>query len=263
MHSVVHSLAVIRVISRDVFRLASKERLMYGFLILSVLFVLLTNIPFMNPDLFEDMPPKIASLQIGFSGINIFLMLMCVFIGLNVLQDMCSDTNLALLLSKPVQRWHIIEGICFGLFKIIFLNWLIMVSSLWMIVYFHTHELNGAIWLGMSVSLVLSLMYISMLIFFYIFVPNAISGILTIFIIIASFGAVKTKEQLVFFPKMIAFFATIGVEVIPKVNSLFGVSMNTLGIFDLRINAAPIFFHSVVFLMVLHIVSHCRFSRPK
>lgn len=263
MTNFIRSLAIVRIISRDVFRAASKERLMYGFLILSILFVLLTNVPFIKPDLFEAMSPKIASLQIGFSGINIFLMLTSIFLGLNVLQDMCADNNLALLVSKPIQRWHILEGICFGLFKIIFLNWLIMVSSLWIIVYSHTHELNGLIWLGMSVSLVLGLIYISTVIFFYTLIPNAISGILSIFVIIASFGVAATKEQLVSFPKTIAFFANIGVEIVPKVNHLFGISMNTLGIFDLQINVAPIFCHTILFLVVIHLISHRRFSRPK
>lgn len=260
-----HSFAIIVAISRDVFRAASKEKLMYGFLLLSLLFVLLANMPFVinNPDLFEGMSAKVASVQIGFIGINIFLLLTSVFIGVTVLQDFFAESNIVLLLSKPIKRWHVLEGICFGMFKIIFLNWLIMVSSLMIIVNFHTLEINAFIWSGMSVSLVLALVYISLLIFFYSFVPNAISGILTIFIIIAGFGVSLTQAQLASLPQPILFFVKTGLEAIPKINLLFGISMNALGIFDIPIKTLPIFLHTIIFLAVLHSISYFRFSRPQ
>ena len=196
MFSLLESIRLIRVISQDVFRAASKERLMYGFLILSLIFVLLSNVPFFvnDPDLFEGMAPEVASIQIGFMGINMFLMLISVFIGLNILQDIFSDYNLSIMLSKPIKRWHILEGAFFGLFRVIFLNWLIMVLSLWLIIYFHTNEMNVNILMGMTVSLVLVLIYLSLVIFFYTLIPNAISGILTFFIIISGFGVSLSKE---------------------------------------------------------------------
>lgn len=263
--SIKYSFTIIQLISRDVFKAASKERLMYGFLVLSLLFVLLANIPFLinNPDLFEGMTPKVASLQIGFMGINVFLMLTSVFIGVSVLQDVYAEHNIALLLSKPLKRWHILEGTCFGLFKIIFLNWLIMVSSLMIIVNFHTVEVNAFIWTGMSVSLVLAMIYISLLVFFYSFAPNAISGILTVFIIIAGFGVSLTKAQLASLPQPLLFFVKLGVEAIPKINLLFGISMNTLGIFDIPIETFPVFLHTFIFLLVIHLISYFRFNRPR
>ncbi|MDD5355339.1 MAG: hypothetical protein PHY56_02225 [Candidatus Omnitrophica bacterium] len=196
MPNLFESLRLARIISKDVFRQASRERLMYGFLILSLLFVLLANVPFFidDPNLFEGMPAKIASIQIGFMGINVFLMLTSVFIGLNVLQDVFSEHNLSILLSKPIKRWQVLEGVLFGLFKVLFLNWLIMVSSLWMIIYFHTQQFSPDIWLGMGISLILVMIYLSTLIFFYTIIPNAISGILTIFIIIAGFGVSLSRE---------------------------------------------------------------------
>jgi len=265
MSNLLESLRLIRVISKDVFRAASKERLMYGFLILSVLFVLLSNMPFFinDPSLFEGMPPKIASIQIGFMGINMFLMLISVFIGLNVLQDVFSEHNLSVLLSKPVRRWHIIEGIFFGLFKVLFLNWLIMVLSLWSIIYFHTQEINLNIVTGMGVSLILVMIYISLVIFFYTLIPNAISGILTFFIIIAGFGVSLSKEYFESISKLLFFFAKLGVELVPKINLLFGVSMNVLGIFRLKIDYTPIFIHTIIFLIVIHVLSCFKFSRLK
>ena len=67
MNNFLESLRLIRIISKDVFRAASKERLMYGFLVLSLLFVLLSNMPFIinDPELFAGMTPKIASLKIA------------------------------------------------------------------------------------------------------------------------------------------------------------------------------------------------------
>lgn len=265
MSNLMESLRLIRIISQDVFRAASKERLMYGFLILSLLFVLLSNMPFLinDPRLFEGMPPKIASIQIGFMGISIFLMLTSVFIGLNVLQDILCEHNLALLLSKPLKRWHILEGLFFGLFKIVFLNWLIMVSSFWLIIYFHTHQFHPNILTGMGVSLILVMIYISLIIFFYTLIPNAISGIFTFFIIIAGFGVSLSKE---FFSPLSNYWfmlAKFGIEIVPKINLLMGVSMDILGIFNLRINYFPIFLHTIIFLIVIHTLSCIKFSRPK
>lgn len=259
------SLRLIRVISKDVFRQASRERLMYGFLILSLLFVLLANVPFFvdNPKLFEGMPSKIASIQIGFMGINIFLMLTSVFIGLGVLQNVFSECNLTILLSKPLKRWQILEGVFFGLFKVLFLNWLIMVSSLWMIIYLHTQQLSLDMWLGMGVSLILAMIYISILIFFYTVIPNAISGILTVFIIIAGFGVALSEEYFLKFPKYLFFLAKFGTELVPKINLLFGASMNMLGIFQLKINYLPVFLHTILFLIAIHIISCFKFSRTK
>jgi ABC-type transport system involved in multi-copper enzyme maturation permease subunit len=259
------SLRLVRIISKDVFRQASRERLMYGFLILSLLFVLLSNVPFLinDPKLFEGMPAKIASVQIGFMGINIFLMLTSVFIGLSVLQNFLSEYNLAILLSKPIKRWQILEGAFFGLFKVLFLNWLIMVSSLWMIIYFHTQQFSPEMWLGMGVSLILVMIYVSLLIFFYTLIPNAISGILTIFIIIAGFGVSLSRAYFLKFPNYLFFIARLGTELIPKINLLFGVSMNMLGIFDIRIKYPPIFIHTAIFIVAVHLLSCLRFSRPR
>ncbi|MFC1709587.1 hypothetical protein ACFL2J_06005 [Candidatus Omnitrophota bacterium] len=265
MANLLESLKLIRTISRDIFRVASKEKLMYGFLILSVLFVLLSNIPFFinDPRLFEGMAPRIASLQIGFMGINMFLMLISVFVGLSVMQEILSEHSLCMLLSKPVRRWHIIEGVFFGLFKVIFLNWLVMVLSLWGIVYFHTGEFSVNILMGMGVSLVLVMIYTSLLIFFYTLIPNAISGILTFFIIIAGFGVSLSREFFSSIPSFLSLFAKIGLELVPKINLLLGISMNTLGIFKLPINCFPIFVHTVILIITLHILSCFKFSRPR
>ncbi|MDD5617799.1 MAG: hypothetical protein PHG69_01770 [Candidatus Omnitrophica bacterium] len=265
MFNLLESLRLIRAISKDVFRRASRERLMYGFLILSLLFVLLANVPFFinDPELFEGMPSEIASIQIGFMGINIFLMLVSVFIGLSVLQNILSEYNLSILLSKPLKRWQVLEGVFFGLFKVLFLNWLIMVSSLWIIIYLHTQEFNFNIWLGMGVSLILVMIYLSVLIFFYTLIPNAISGILTIFIIIAGFGVSLSREYFLKFPKYMAILAKIGMELVPQMNLLFGISMNILGIFNLKINYFPIFLHTIIFIVAVHILSCLKFSRPQ
>jgi ABC-type transport system involved in multi-copper enzyme maturation permease subunit len=265
MSNFLKSIRLIRIISCDVFRAAFKERMMYGFLVLSLLFVLLANMPFLlnDPRLFDGLSPKAASIQIGFMGINIFLMLICVFLSLNVLQDILCDHNLTILLSKPVRRWHILEGIFLGLFKIIFLNWLIMVAILWSLIYFYTRQFHINILIGMSISLILSMIYISLAIFFYSLVPNFISGVLTFFIIIAGFGVSLSGEYFKSLPGFLFFWIKLGTELIPKINSLFGISMDILEIFKLKINYLLIFLHTFIFLIVINILSCLKFSRSR
>jgi ABC-type transport system involved in multi-copper enzyme maturation permease subunit len=159
--SIKESLRIINVISFGVYRAASKERLMYGFLILSVFFVLLSSVPFMMPEILQSpqvvlpFSPRTEAVIIGFTWVNIFLMLISIFISLNVLQDILSKDSIAMLLSKPIRRWQIIEGIFFGLFKICLLNWFVMSASLWLVIFYHGNEAYNHIWLGTSVSLLL------------------------------------------------------------------------------------------------------------
>jgi hypothetical protein len=170
---------------------------------------------------------------------------------------------LANLLSKPIKRWQVLEGVFFGLFKVLFLNWLIMVSSLWMIIYFHTQQFSPEMWLGMGVSLILVVIYLSLLVLFYTLIPNAISGIFTIFIIIAGFGVSLSKEYFLRFPNYLFSLAKLGIELVPKINLLFGISMNMLGIFRIDINYSPVFLHTFIIIVATHILSCLKFSQPK
>ncbi|MFH1622787.1 MAG: hypothetical protein ABIA97_06710, partial [Candidatus Omnitrophota bacterium] len=100
-------------------------------------------------------------------------------------------------------------------------------------------------------------------IFFYTIIPNAISGILTFFIIIAGFGVSLSKEYFATLSKTLFLLVKLGLEIVPKINLLFGVSMNVLGIFKYRMNYFPIFLHTFIFILALHIISCFKFNRPK
>ena len=260
------SIRLVYVISGAVYKAASKERLMYGFLIVSMFFVLMANAPFFfdfSPVL-GDVPPEAIALQIGFMGINLFLMLISIFITLNLLQEMFAKDVLIMLLSKPIRRWQMLEGIFLGVFRVCFLNWFIMTASLWLVIFVHLKQAHNYIWLGTSVSLLLIMIYISLMLFFYTFIPNAISGILTFFIVFAGFGSSLAPEVFNTLPVLVSWFARLGVEVLPKVNDLNGISMNLLRIFELEsVKTAPILIHTFIFLLITHIVSCYRFSHPK
>lgn len=266
MHKLLRSIKLVRIISDDVYRAAAGERLLYGFLVVSLLFMLLAAVPFrMNPEQVRRVAasPTVFALEIGFSGMNIFLMLMSVFIALNVLQHGFKDVHLMALVSKPVQRWHIIEGTFLGLFKIVFVNWVIMVASLMLILYLNAHRLYASVFIGTSVSLVLVLIYLSLALFFFALLPNAMSGVLAFFVIIAGFGASLGRDYFLGLPAPIKFFSDIGLAIIPKINHLFGISMDLLGIFDLSIDSLPIFAHTLVLIVVIHAFGCYKLSRPR
>jgi len=264
--SFTESLRIINVVSSAVYKAASKERLMYGFLIVSMFFVLMANAPFFfdfSPVL-GDVPSEAIALQIGFMGINIFLMLISIFITLNILQEMFSKDVLIMLLSKPIRRWEMLEGISLGLFKICFLNWFIMAASLWLVIVIHLKQVHNYIWLGTSVSLLLVMIYISLMLFFYTIIPNAISGILTFFIIFAGFGSSLAPEVFNTLHPLASWFAKLGGGILPKVNELNGISMNLLRIFEIEnVKTMPILAHTLLFLIATHIISCFKFSRSK
>ncbi|MFC1752698.1 hypothetical protein ACFL96_04805 [Thermoproteota archaeon] len=123
--------------------------------------------------------------------------------------------------------------------------------------------MNFKIWLGMGVSLILAFIYIALQIFFYTLIPNAISGIITLFVIIAAFGVTLTKQFLNSLPGFFADMTRLGLEFVPKINELLGISMAELGIFNIKIDYYPIFLHTIIFVVFFHVASCIKFSRLK
>src|SRR3990172_8479906 len=97
MRRLVNDLRLVLVVSRDVYRSALKERMMYGFLLLALLFILMANIPFMvdDPRIFQGELPAVAAVQIGFVSLNIFTILIGVFVSLSTLQNFLAKERLA------------------------------------------------------------------------------------------------------------------------------------------------------------------------
>lgn len=251
------------VISRDVCRAALRERMMYGFLLLAFLFILMANVPFAvgDPKVFSGQPPAVAALQIGFVSINIFTILITVFVSLSTLQNYLSRQRLVLLLSKPLHRWQIIEGVILGLFEMVFLNWFLMTAGIWLVILSQTRDLGLYVWSGMSVTALLSLLYVTLVVFFYILIPNAVAGVLTIFILIAGFGVPMARDLFgsgSYHPFVAALLAA-GLEALPKINDLWGISMVQLGLFRLKVPTLLVIAQTFALIACLNALSCLKF----
>jgi len=252
-------------IGREVYRWATRERMMYGFLLLALLFILMANVPFMvdDPTIFSDQPPQQSAVQIGFVAIQIFIPLIAIFVTVSVLQSFLGRENLILLLSKPVRSWQVLAGAVVGLFEMVFLNWFLMTAGLWFILLSQTRLLTAYLWPGMSIALLMGLLCIGLTVFFYLLVPNALAGILAILMLVAGLGGPLARETFLrtasssYFHRMLAF----STQLLPQVNALWGVSMTRLRMFDLRIDAGRIIAHSFAFLFVVLALAFVQFRR--
>ena len=261
----IKELRLVLVISRDVCRAALKERMMYGFLLLALLFILMANVPFVvkDPKVFGPQRPELSALQIGFVSINVFTILIAIFVSLNTLQSFFSWERLGLLLSKPVRRVLILEGVILGLFEMVFLNWFLMTAGVWLVIFSQTREWGFYIWTGMSVTALMALLYVTLVVFFYCIIPNTMAGIMAVLLIIAGFGVPMARQAFSstlpsgFVSSSLAF----GLNCIPQINSLWGISMQQLRFFNLDISAVPIVSQTLVVIFVLNIISVFRFRR--
>jgi ABC-type transport system involved in multi-copper enzyme maturation permease subunit len=265
INNLFRELKIVLLVSRDVCRAAIKERMMYGFLLLAFLFILMANVPFVidDPKVFSGQTPAVSALQIGFMTINIFTILIAIFVSVNTLQVFLSKESLVLLLSKPVRRWQIFQGVVLGLFEMVFLNWFLMTMSLWCVIVSQTRVLALPIWSGMSVTVLMALLYVSLVVFFYTLIPNAVAGVLTILLVIAGFGVPLARET---FGRMtqtgwVGSFLEFGLNVLPQINGLWGASMKTLDLFALQINTAPIYWQTLASIVILNAVSAYKFRK--
>lgn len=265
MKQVFSAFRLVVVISRDVCRAALKERMMYGFLLLALLFILMANVPFAvnDPKTFGNEPAPVAALQIGFVAINIFTILIAIFVSLSTLASFLSQEHLVLLLSKPVRRWQILQGVVLGLFEMVFLNWFLMTAGIWLVIFSQTRDFSLYIWTGMSVAVLTALLYISLVVFFYLLIPNAVAGILSILIVIAGFGIPTARELFVSSnsPSLMRIALAWSLNMLPQINKLLGLSMQQLAFFDLKIPSGPILLQTAALIIVLNAFTIARFRR--
>jgi hypothetical protein len=264
-NKLIRNLRPIVLIARDVCRAATQEKMMYGFLLLALLFILMANVPFMvdDPKVFQNQPAAVSAVQIGFVSINIFTLLISVFISLSTLQNFLAKERLVLLLSKPVKRWQILEGVVLGLFEMVFMNWCLMTLGVWLVIVSQTRVLGFTVWAGMSVTALLGFLYVTLVVFFYCLIPNMMAGILAVLLIIAGFGATMAQDLFVggTYPSLLKNAFLVGVNLLPKINELWGISMQTLGLFTLDIRAFPFFCHTLALCLALNLASVLKFRR--
>lgn len=260
-----HNVRLVFLVASDVYRAAVKERMLYGFLLLAFLFILMANVPFMvdNPKVFDGQTPEAAALQIGFVAINIFTILIAIFVSLSTLQNFLSRERLAIMLSKPVYRWQVLEGVVGGLFAMVFLNWFLMTAGVWLVVVSHTKGLAFVIWKGLAVTVILALLYVTLVVFFYSFIPNAVAGVLAMLVIIAGFGAPLAEGvfQSATSPALVKEALKKGLYILPPINALLGISMGALKFFKLRIDPFGIFLHAVCVIVFFNLAACLKFRR--
>lgn len=262
---ILKNIRLVLLVSNEVARSAFKERMMYGFLLLALLFILMANVPFMTQaaQVFEDQSPEVAAVQIGFVAINIFTILIAVFVSVNTLQNFLDRERLILFLSKPLKRWQILEGLILGLFKMVFLNWFLMTAGIWLVLVSQTKTLCFYIWPGMGVTILMALLYVTLIVFFYCLIPNATAGVLAVLIMIAGFGVSLARDVFLSssYPYLVKKAFLLSLSILPKINSLWGLSMSELKFFVLSINAAPLLLHTAFLILVLNFACIWRFRR--
>jgi len=257
------SLRKIFVIAQDTFLMILNQRLLYGILIIAIMFILMTNLPFRSEEfrVFKDQPAEFSAVHIAFLFINLFLLIISVFLSLNILQSGLSPDKTVLLLTKPVRRWELWLGIIFGLFWILSLVWLVMVIETWIILFIYTHKINIVMFPAMAVILLLSFLYASIVSFFYTFLPNTLSGIMAALIIFSGLGSpevLRMTEGL--FSSYFRSVMKLTVFFLPQIVHLLGISMNLLGVLSEKVNALPIIMHTIGLILILNLIAVFRFS---
>ncbi len=256
----------IYLIARDTVNIAIREKWMYGLLILGILFMMMANLPFTMSELevFRDRSPTANALQVGLGFINIFTILIAIFFSLGTLQNYLAAERLILMLSKPIKRYELLLGIIIGVIFILLLNWFILTAQLWLVIFLNTKNPNVFIFSGLAPNILVAVVCASLVIFFYNIVPNFLSGILAFFILLASFGASVSAEPFKGVnPAVLAKLLKVSLLFLPKINSLWGIAMNTLGIFKIQVNSLLVIAHTLLFIVILNVISLIRFNRIK
>jgi hypothetical protein len=122
-------------------------------------------------------------------------------------------------------------GVLLGLYQMILINWFLMTMGICLVVLSHERMLLPFVWSGLSVAALLGILYVSLVVFFYCLMPNMMAGVLTIFVVIAGFGV--SSARLVFarlgWPVFFEKAARLGLNALPQINALLGISMKELG----------------------------------
>jgi len=256
---------LIRLIGHDVYRGALREKMMYSFLLLSFLFILLANVPYVvnDPGVFENQLPMATALQVGFVAINIFILLIAVFVSLSTMQNYLAFERLELLLFRPLRRWQIMAGVLLGLYKMILINWFLMTAGVWLVIVSHEPTLAFFVWKGFSVMALLGLLYVSLVVFFYSLLPNVIAGVMAVFVVIAGFGVPSAGRAFagLSWPQLLEQMIGLALRLLPQIHALLAIALKELLIFRIPIAPAGYLFHAAFLMILLNIVACLIFER--
>ncbi len=257
---------IIYLMAKNVFKASLQDRVMYGLLFLSLLFGSMAHLPFVLKELegFKGETPLIMAVEIGFIFIVVFMILIVVFVSLGILRDQLESGKMLLILSKPIRRWEMLFGITLGLMEMLFLNWLVITGGLWATIFIHTKQLNLNIFLGMGFILLLGILFLSLIIMIYTFIPTGLSGILAFLVFMGSFGVVNLNRlvQGINYPWLINPVKII-IKCLPPIAPLLAVSMNTLGMVSLDIRVFSPTLHTLILIVVFNIIGFIKFNQIK
>lgn len=243
------------IISKDILRSGMRLRLMYGLLLIAFIFLLMSNIPFLLKDteVFKDQSPLKNALQIGFVFIHFFSILIAIAVSISILKDYLIPERLILLFSKPITHKEFFLGMLLGMNIMVFLNWIFLVFSLWISIFFHTAKLNLFIFSGFFPAFLIEIICVGLVIFFYRILPNFLSGLLCFLIILAGFGG-SLEDITEIMPGYLGEVFSWTAKLLPKINSLWGISMKLLDIFPVRVNITSIVLHTLLFISGIFLI---------
>ncbi|MCK5534185.1 hypothetical protein KAI68_03640 [bacterium] len=257
---------IIYLIAKNVFKASLRDRVMYGLVFLSLLFISMAHLPFVLKEIpgFKGEIPLNMAIQIGFFFITIFMFLIVVFVSLGILQDQLESGKMLLILSKPIRRGEVLLGINLGLVEILFLNWLVITGGLWLTAFIHTGQLNLNIFLGMGVIFLMAVLFLSLIITIYTFIPSGLSGLLAFLVFLGSFGAANSIHLTRWMDYPLLLNSTkIIIKCFPRVVPLLAVSMKTLGMISIEVNFVAPIVHTLISIIIFNLVAFFKFNQIK
>ena len=261
-----HRIKMICLMAKNVVKVSLQNKVMYGLLLLSLVFISMAHLPFVMKELqgFRGITPLNMAIEIGFFYSVIFLFLIVVFVLFEILQNQLEPEKMLLILSKPIRRGEMLLGITLGLVEILFFNWLVITSGLWLTVCIHTKQLNINIFLGTGIVFLIGIIFLSLIITIYTFIPTALSGILAFLICLGSFGIANASSLIhwIRYPYLTN-VSKIIFKCLPRIVPLLAVAMNTLKISSINVNPVIPILHTLILIIILNLIGFIKFNRVK
>ena len=232
--------------------------------LISSLFVLSSILYFLLPQLnrFNFQAPAVNATAMGLSSMNIFLIFFSIFLCFAILTRQFNRASLVFILSKPLRASQLLLGSSLGLMFVLFLYWLfISLEVLVIISVFDKSYLLRALTAVLPAAFLIPL-YASLCVFFFSIWPSFFSAAFVFIFIFTSFARVDiimlvSHANLPWLEKLIetSFFF------IPPVSQIMAISLEAIGLINVRIDIPGVFLRSIFIICILHILAARRISR--
>jgi len=128
-------------IAFNTFKEAVRNRILYILLIFAIVLLLFSGVA---RELTISAQDKIIR-SLGLGCINIFGLLIAVFVGIGLVYNELDKKTIYTIISKPIDRWQFILGKYFGLLLTIYVNILIMTIFFYLSLYYQTFTGDDAL----------------------------------------------------------------------------------------------------------------------